>query len=169
MQIPTKSQLEMLRKKYPAGARIELTKDLDDPYTVIPAGSRGTVRAVYDIGTILMSWDCGSSLGLIWGVDSFRCILPTKSQLEMLRKQFPSGARVELTKDLDNPYYAVIPAGSRGTVRAVDGVGTILVAWDCGFSLGLFWDVDSFHRIPTDAEQAAMCGAFAEVPRIPLN
>ena len=55
MQIPTKSQLEMLRKKYPAGARIELTKDLDDPYTVIPAGSRGTVRAVDDIGTILMS------------------------------------------------------------------------------------------------------------------
>lgn len=74
MQIPTKSQLEALRKQFPTGARIELKKDLDDPYTVIPAGSRGTVLAIDDIGTILMSWDCGSSLGLIPGVDEFRCI-----------------------------------------------------------------------------------------------
>ena len=52
----SKSQLEALRKRFPAGARIELTKDLDDPYTVIPAGSRGTVLAIDDIGTIRISW-----------------------------------------------------------------------------------------------------------------
>lgn len=74
MQIPTKSQLEVLRKQFPTGARIELQKDLDDPYTVIPAGSRGTVLAIDDIGTIRMSWDCGSSLGLIHGIDEFRLI-----------------------------------------------------------------------------------------------
>lgn len=70
----SKSQLEALRKRFPAGARIELTKDLDDPYTVIPAGSRGTVLAIDDIGTIRISWDCSSSLGLIPGVDEFHCI-----------------------------------------------------------------------------------------------
>lgn len=74
MQIPTKSQLEVLRKQFPTGARIELQKDLDDPYTVIPAGSCGTVLAIDDIGTIRMSWDCGSSLGLIPGIDEFRCV-----------------------------------------------------------------------------------------------
>lgn len=74
MQIPTKSQLEALRKRFPTGVRIELKKNLDDPYTVIPAGSRGTVLAIDDIGTILMSWDCGSSLGLIPGIDEFRCV-----------------------------------------------------------------------------------------------
>ena len=37
-------------------------------------GCQGTVRWVDDMGTIHVSWDCGSSLGLIPGEDEFKKI-----------------------------------------------------------------------------------------------
>lgn len=58
----------MLRKKYPTGTRVELVH-MDDPYTSLTTGDKGTVRFVDDIGTIHISWDCGSSLGAVYGVD----------------------------------------------------------------------------------------------------
>lgn len=57
-----------LKKKYPAGTRVELVR-MDDPYTKLRPGDRGTVRDVDDIGTIHVSWDCGSSLGVVDGED----------------------------------------------------------------------------------------------------
>ena len=42
---------------------------MDDPYTSLTTGDKGTVRFVDDIGTIHISWDCGSSLGAVYGVD----------------------------------------------------------------------------------------------------
>ena len=58
----------MLRKKYPAGTRVELVR-MDDPYTSLTTGDKGTVRFVDDMGTIHIRWDCGSSLGAVYGVD----------------------------------------------------------------------------------------------------
>ena len=58
----------MLREKYPTGTRVELVH-MDDPYTKLTTGDKGTVRFVEDIGTIHISWDCGSSLGAVYGVD----------------------------------------------------------------------------------------------------
>lgn len=67
-------QLEMIRKNYPAGARVELIH-MDDPYnTKLVPGCRGTVKHVDDMGTIHVSWDCGSSLGVVYGEDSCRVI-----------------------------------------------------------------------------------------------
>ena len=61
--------IEMLRQKYPAGLRVELTH-MDDPYnTRLTPGSKGTVMGVDDMGTIHVRWDCGSSLGVVYGVD----------------------------------------------------------------------------------------------------
>jgi hypothetical protein len=69
-----KDLIEMLRQRYPAGARVELTH-MDDPYnTKLVPGCKGTVRYVDDIGTIHVSWDCGSSLGIVYGKDSCRVI-----------------------------------------------------------------------------------------------
>ena len=67
-------QLEMIRKNYPVGARVELIH-MDDPYNkkLVP-GCKGTVRLVDDMGTIHVSWDCGSSLGVVYGEDSCRVI-----------------------------------------------------------------------------------------------
>ena len=64
----------MLREKYPSGTRVELVR-MDDPYTSLTVGDKGTVRFVDDIGTIHISWDCGSSLGAVCGVDIITKIL----------------------------------------------------------------------------------------------
>ena len=37
-----------------------------------PIGTKGTVRGVDDIGSIMVSWDNGSSLSVAYGEDSCR-------------------------------------------------------------------------------------------------
>lgn len=70
----SENTLEQLRKEYPAGTRVELLH-MDDPYnTKLLPGSKGTVNCVDDIGTIHVYWDCGSSLGVAYGVDSCKVI-----------------------------------------------------------------------------------------------
>ena len=67
-----KETLEALRKTYTEGSRVELLH-MDDPYnkTLVP-GCKGTVKFVDDTGTIHIRWDCGSSLGVVYGEDSCR-------------------------------------------------------------------------------------------------
>ena len=69
-----KETLERLRKQYPAGTRVELIH-MNDPWnTRLHEGCRGTVGAVDDIGTIHVAWDCGSSLGVVYGEDSCKVV-----------------------------------------------------------------------------------------------
>ena len=68
MKTISKETLAILREQYPKGTRVELVH-MDDPYTSLTTGDKGTVRFVDDIGTIHISWDCGSSLGAVYGVD----------------------------------------------------------------------------------------------------
>lgn len=68
MKTISKETLAMLREKYPSGTRVELVR-MDNPYTSLTAGDKGTVNHVDDMGTIHISWDCGSSLGAVYGVD----------------------------------------------------------------------------------------------------
>lgn len=65
-----KEILEKLRKQYPPGTRVELIRmeDIQAP----PTGTQGTVIGVDDIGSIMVSWDNGSSLSVIYGEDSCR-------------------------------------------------------------------------------------------------
>ena len=70
----SKETLERLRKEYPVGARVELVH-MNDPYnTKLFPGARGTVVSVDDIGTVHVQWDCGSSLGVVYGEDRCRVI-----------------------------------------------------------------------------------------------
>lgn len=62
--------IEALKIRYPKGTRIELVS-MDDPYTKLKSGDKGTVLGVDDAGQIVMNWDRGSSLSLIPGEDSF--------------------------------------------------------------------------------------------------
>lgn len=68
-QIPTREQIERLRRQYPAGTRITL-HSMDDPQAP-PPGTKGTVAYVDDMGQIGVKWDNGSALSLIPGEDSF--------------------------------------------------------------------------------------------------
>lgn len=60
------------RKIFTPGTRIILTKDLNDPYTTIPAGTKGTIKHVDDISQIHTSWDTGSTLAINPDEDEFR-------------------------------------------------------------------------------------------------
>lgn len=68
-----KAKLAKLRGIYSRGKRVILVK-MDDPYTHIPPGTKGTVTKVDDIGTIHVNWDTGSSLGVVYGVDLVRLV-----------------------------------------------------------------------------------------------
>ena len=72
----------MNKERYPPGTRIELIHMGDDP-NPIPDGTRGTVTAVDDIGTVFCDFDNGRSLGLAYGEDSFRRL----TQEEITEKQ----------------------------------------------------------------------------------
>ena len=61
--------VERLRKRLPAGTRIVLL-DMDDVQAP-PIGTKGTVRGVDDMANILVNWDNGSSLNLVYGVDRY--------------------------------------------------------------------------------------------------
>ena len=69
----SKKLLEDLRERYPKGTRVELIR-MDDPQAP-PVGTRGTVTAVDDIGTIHVKWDTGSSLGVAYGEDQCRVLV----------------------------------------------------------------------------------------------
>lgn len=47
---------------------------MNDPYTKLAPGDRGTVEFVDAIGTIQVRWDCGSGLGVAYGEDVIRKI-----------------------------------------------------------------------------------------------
>ena len=70
---PSRDTVERVRRMYPKSSRVELIS-MDDPYSKLSPGDRGTVNVVDDTGTVFISWDCGFSLGIVYGVDRIRKI-----------------------------------------------------------------------------------------------
>lgn len=68
---PSPWVVDIVRKLYPVGCRVELVR-LDDPYSKLTPGERGTVEAVDDTGTVFVRWDSGFTLGVIYGVDGIK-------------------------------------------------------------------------------------------------
>lgn len=73
MVFPRKEVVEAVRARYPEGTRVELVS-MNDPYSKLKPGDRGTVKSVDDTGTVFVSWDCGSGLGLVYGEDKIRIL-----------------------------------------------------------------------------------------------
>ena len=73
MQFPSKETVARLREMYPAGTHVELIS-MDDPYSKLKPGDKGRVDFVDDGGTIHITWDSGSRLGAVYGVDHVRKI-----------------------------------------------------------------------------------------------
>lgn len=61
------NKIERIRRQYPTGTRVELVSmnDVQAP----PKGTRGTVIGVDSMGSLLMKWDNGSMLSVIYGED----------------------------------------------------------------------------------------------------
>ena len=75
MRMISKEALQALRERFPKGTRVELVQ-MDDPQAP-PIGTKGTVRGVDDIGSILVSWDNGCGLNVAYGVDVCRKVANT--------------------------------------------------------------------------------------------
>lgn len=70
MRSITPDELSRLREEYPAGTRIELVR-MDDVQAP-PVGTRGTVYGIDDTGSLLVHWDNGSGLNVLYGEDIVR-------------------------------------------------------------------------------------------------
>ena len=70
MMFPKKEIVERIRKEYPKGTRVMLV-NMDDTQAP-PLGTNGTVIGVDDTGSIMVAWDNGSSLNVIYNVD--KCV-----------------------------------------------------------------------------------------------
>lgn len=69
----------------------------------------------------------------------------SERELEHLKKVYPAGTRVELVH-MDDPYTKLKP-GLKCTVKVIDDMGTIFVAWDNGSGLGVAYGVDCIRII----------------------
>lgn len=70
MMFSNKETIEKIRREYPNGTRVKLVQ-MDDVQAP-PIGTKGTVIGVDDTGSIMVLWDNGSSLNVIYNVD--KCI-----------------------------------------------------------------------------------------------
>ena len=67
MKFPSRETVERIRKQYPVGTRVKLTQ-MDDVMAP-PIGTEGTVTGVDDTGSIMVDWDNGSGLNVVYGMD----------------------------------------------------------------------------------------------------
>ena len=70
---PSRAIVERIRKQYPIGTHIELVR-MNDSYSKLKSGDKGTVFCIDDTGTIFAKWDNGERLGIVYGEDSCRKI-----------------------------------------------------------------------------------------------
>ena len=73
MRMISKEALQALRERFPAGTRVELGQ-MDDPLAP-PVGTKGTVKGVDDIGSIMVAWDNGCGLSVAYGADICRKVV----------------------------------------------------------------------------------------------
>ena len=69
---------------------------------------------------------------------------PSRETVERIRKQYPIGCCVELLRmdDVGAP-----PIGTKGTVRYVDDIGSLGIAWDNGSSLQVVYGEDLCRKL----------------------
>ena len=87
MRFPNKETVERVRKAYPVGCRVELVQmeDMQAP----PIGTKGTVRGVDDTASIMVRWDNGSGLNVVYGIDICRKLDAVWSLSEWTMNRLP--------------------------------------------------------------------------------
>ena len=73
MKFPNKETVGKVKRQFPVGCRVELLR-MDDVQAP-PIGTRGIVTGVDDTGSLLVKWNNGSSLNVIYGVDIVRKVV----------------------------------------------------------------------------------------------
>lgn len=70
---------------------------------------------------------------------------PSQEEVERVRKEYPTGCRIELISMKDDPQ--PIPKGTKGTVKGVDDMLGVHTHWDNGSSLAAIYGVDEFKKV----------------------
>ena len=70
MRFPNKEIVERIRRQFPVGCRVELLRmnDVQAP----PIGTKGIVNGVDDTASIMVNWDNGSGLNVVYNEDLCR-------------------------------------------------------------------------------------------------
>ena len=72
MRFPNRETVECVRREYPVGCRVELVR-MDDAQAP-PEGTKGTVVGVDDTASVMVRWDNGSGLNVVYGEDVIKKI-----------------------------------------------------------------------------------------------
>lgn len=72
MWFPSKEIVERVRREYLVGMRVELVR-MDDVQAP-PVGTKGTVTGVDDTASVMVAWDNGCGLNVVYGKDIIRKI-----------------------------------------------------------------------------------------------
>lgn len=73
MKFPNKETVEKMKRQFPVGCRVELVR-MDDVQAP-PVGTKETVTGIDGTGSLLINWDNGSSLNVIYGIDIVRKVV----------------------------------------------------------------------------------------------
>ena len=73
MRLPDRETIAQMREVYRPGTRVELLR-MDDPQAP-PIGTCGTVIGVDDTGSVMVRWDNGSGLHVVYGEDECRKVV----------------------------------------------------------------------------------------------
>lgn len=163
MYFPKEEVIEQLRKEFPRGSRVMLDRmeDVQAP----PVGTMGTVRGVDSTGSILVSWDNGSGLNVVYGEDACHVvdsewILTDPDSFQMRKKVDKSGEIYELYQINDFPEdikgrmrFEVIHDFIDINTYDEEDIADVLNTYD-----GLLEDVDD-----TDERNALVCEAIFEL------
>ena len=91
MKFPSRETVERVRREYPAGTRVELVR-MDDVQAP-PIGTKGTVTGVDDTASVMVAWDNGSSLHVVYGEDACRKLETVRTICYGKRKYGTAGRR----------------------------------------------------------------------------
>ncbi len=89
------SRIDMIKSKFKVGQEIELLDDVANEKS-LTKGMKGKVLFVDDLGDVIVDWDNGASLNLIYGVDSFKC---TNEVTEISKENIINSMEKELKND----------------------------------------------------------------------
>ena len=67
MRFPDRAIVDRIRTQYPPGTKVELIR-MDDKFAP-PVGTMGVVQGVDDSGSLMVAWQNGSHLHIVFGVD----------------------------------------------------------------------------------------------------
>jgi len=145
---PSQDVVKRLREEFPEGTRVALVQ-MDDPYSKLVPGDRGSVKGVDDGGTIHVSWDKGSSLGIAYGEDSCRKLTEKELAEEQTDVEVSQKINVLIVEPDKAPYMKEIDSGLESLQKIVKG------------------SIEAFY--PFEDQVGIICNEEGKINRLPLN